>query len=116
MKNFFSIAALLATLFFSPAASAGGAGSCHFHGNTPAKESVVVACAKKQIDELVAKTKLETSWKSASLDKALVVEGKNKKEWKLTFINPQAVDANKKTLYFFYALNGNFIAANFTGE
>ena len=50
------------------------------------------------------------------LDKALVVEGKNKKEWKLTFINPQATDANKKTLYLFYTLSGNFIAANFTGQ
>jgi hypothetical protein len=116
MKTFFSIAAILATLSFSPAASAGGAGSCHFHGNTPAKESVVVDCAKKQIDELVAKTKIEASWKSVPLDKALVVEGKNKKEWKLTFVNPQATDVNKRTLYLFYTLSGNFIAANFTGQ
>ena len=116
MKNFFSIAAVLAALSFSPLASADDAGNCHFHGNTPAKEAVVVGCAKQRIDVLVAKAKLESSWKSVPLDKALVVEGKNKKEWKLTFINPQATDANKKTLYLFYTLSGNFIAANFTGQ
>ena len=51
------------------------------------------------------------------MKKVMVVgAGKNKKEWKLTFINPQATDANKKTLYLFYTLSGNFIAANFTGQ
>ncbi len=38
------------------------------------------------------------------------------KEWKLTFKNPNASDANKKNLYLFYTLPGNFIAANFTGQ
>lgn len=116
MKKFVSIASLTATLFFAPAAFAGGGGSCHFHGSAPAKESVVVGCAKEQVKGLVASAKLEKSWKSAQFDKAETVDGKNKKEWKLTFSNPTASDADKKTLYLFYTPSGNFIAANFTGS
>ena len=48
--------------------------------------------------------------------KAETVEGKNMKEWKLTFKNPAEKDATKQTLYMFYTLTGNFIAANFTGK
>ena len=37
------------------------------------------------------------------------------KELKLSFKNPAEKDASKQTLYMFYSLTGNFIAANFTG-
>lgn len=116
MKKIISIASLVTALSFAPAAFASGGGSCHFHGYTPAKEAVVVGCAKEKINALVTDAKIEMSWKSAQIDKAETVEGKSMKEWKLTFNNPAALEANKKTLYMFFTLNGNFIAANFTGK
>lgn len=116
MKKIISIATLVTTMAFAPAAFAGGGGSCHFHGNAPAKETVVVGCAKDQLSNLVAKAKIEMSWKSATLDKAETVEGKSMKEWKLTFKNPAALEANKRTLYMFFTLTGNFIGANFEGK
>ena len=116
MKKFVSIATMATSLFFAPAAFAGGGGKCHFHGSAPAKESVVVGCAKEQVNGLVASAKLEKSWKTAQFDKVETVEGKNTKEWKLTFSNATASDAGKKTLYLFYTVSGNFIAANFTGS
>ena len=116
MKKIIIVATLAAAVSFAPAAMAGSGGSCHFHGNVPAKETVVVGCAKDHLADLVAKAKVESSWKSASLEKAETVQGKTMKEWKLTFKNPAASDPNKKTLYMFYSLTGNFIAANFTGQ
>ena len=116
MRKLFNIATLLLSVSLSPAAFAGGDGKCHFHGSTPAKESVVVGCANSYKDALVGKGKLDASWKNAALNKAEVVEGKDKKEWKLSFKNPAEKDASKQSLYMFYALNGNFIAANFTGK
>jgi Family of unknown function (DUF6488) len=50
------------------------------------------------------------------LDKAETVEGKKMKEWKFTFKNPAEKDTSKQSLYMFYTLTGNFIAANFTGK
>jgi hypothetical protein len=116
MKKFAFIAALIATLAFAPAAFAGGGGACHFHGNAPVKESVLVGCASAYKDGLVSNGKIDPSWKSVKLDKAETVEGKNMKEWKFTFKNPAEKDASKQTLYMFYTLTGNFIAANFTGK
>ncbi len=116
MKNFASIASLIATLALAPAAYAGGDGECHFHGNAPAKESVVTGCAKQQKDALAAKGKIDASWKTVALEKAETVDGKSKKEWKLTYKNPAEKDASKQTLFMFYSLSGNFIAANFTGQ
>ncbi len=116
MKNSIFTASLIATLAFSPAAYAGGGGDCHFHGNAPAKESIVTGCANQQKDVLVGKGKIDASWKSVKLQKAETVEGKSKKEWKMSFNNPAEKDTSKQTLYMFYTLSGNFIAANFTGQ
>ncbi len=116
MKKIISIACLVATHFLAPAAFAGGGGSCHFHGNAPAKETVVAGCAADYKDGLASKGKIDASWKNIKLDKAETVEGKSTKEWKLTFKNPAEKDASKQTLYMFYTLSGNFIAANFTGK
>ncbi len=121
MKNSVFTASLIAALAFAPAvfapsAYAGGDGDCHFHGNAPAKESTVIGCANQQKDALVGKGKIDASWKSVKLLKAETVDVKSKKEWKLTFNNPAEKDTSKQTLYMFYALSGNFIAANFTGQ
>ena len=116
MKKFASMATLIATLAFAPAAFAGGGGSCHFHGNAPAKEAVIVGCATDYKDGLASKGKIDASWKGVQLEKAETIEGKKMKEWKLTFKNVAEKDTFKQTLYMFYTLTGNFIAANFTGK
>jgi len=82
----------------------------------PAKEATVVGCATKQKDALIKNGKLDATWQAVPLDKAEKVQGKDTKEWKLTFKNPAAADKTKDTLYMFFTLPGNFIAANFTGK
>jgi hypothetical protein len=116
MKKFVSIATLVATFAFTPAAFAGSGGGCHFHGHAPIKESILTGCANAQKDALISKGKIDASWKAVTLDKAETVEGKSMKEWKFTFKNPSEKDASKQTLYLFYTLTGNFIGANFTGK
>ena len=115
MKKFVSIAALTLCCFATPSAFAGTGGGCHFHGQAPVKEAVIVGCAVDYKDSFASSGKIDASWKSAKLDKAEVVQGKTTKEWKLTFKNPAEKDATKQTLYMFYTLAGNLIAANFTG-
>ena len=65
---------------------------------------------------LAGSGKIDAAWKAVKLDKAETVEGQKMKEWKLSFKNPAEKDAAKQTLYMFYSLTGNFIAANFTGK
>ena len=116
MNKFVFIATLTAALFAAPSAFADSGSSCHFHGNAPIKETVIADCASKKKDALATSGQIEASWKLVKLEKSETMEGKKAKEWKLTFSNPAAKDATKQTLYMFYSLTGNFIAANFTGK
>ena len=116
MKKFVSRVTLLAILAYAPSVFAGSGGGCHFHGNTPIKEAVLVGCASEYKDGLAGKGKIDPSWKGVKLEKAETVDGKNTKEWKFTFKNPAEKDASKQSLYLFYTVAGNFIAANFTGK
>jgi hypothetical protein len=107
---------LLSATLWVPAVHATEGGSCHFHGSKPAAESVVAGCANQRKEALVKGGKLDASWTAVKHDKAETIDGKKGKEWKLTFKNPAVMDASKQTLYMFYSLQGNFIAANFTGQ
>jgi hypothetical protein len=116
MKSVLSIAALLSTLTFAHPAAADAGSSCHFHGAKPAAEATVIGCARQRIASLIKAGKLDASWQAIQPGQPEQVDGKKGKEWKLTFRNPAVTDKSKETLYLFYTLPGNFIAANFTGQ
>jgi hypothetical protein len=107
--------ALLATVLAAPAARADAGSSCHFHGSKPAAEATVLGCATQRKDTLVKAGKLDASWSAIKHDKVELVDGKNGKEWKVSFKDPAAKDKTKETLYMFFTPVGNFVAANFTG-
>lgn len=112
------VLALISAAAFSvtaPAFASEG-GSCHFHGNKPATEQTVIGCAAQRKDGLIASGKIDAAWKTVKHDKIAQVDGKKGKEWKVTFKDPAAKDKAKETLYVFFTLPGNFIAANFTGQ
>ncbi|GAB4568706.1 MAG: hypothetical protein IV105_24950 [Rhizobacter sp.] len=117
MKSNFIASAFAATLFASTGAYAGADANCHFHGSKPATEATVIQCATQYKNKLVEGGKLDKSWQAVSkVEKLEQVDGKRSKEWKLSFKNPGAADKSKDTLYLFYTLPGNFIAANHTGQ
>jgi hypothetical protein len=111
-----SAIALSTTLAAPLPALADAGSSCHFHGSKPATEAVVGNCAVQQRDSFVKNGKIDASWKDIQPASPEQVEGKKAKEWKVVFQNPAASDASKKTLYMFFSLPGNFIAANYTGQ
>lgn len=115
MKTLLAIATLTLPLLSAPV-WADEAGSCHFHGSKPATAETVAGCAVQRKAQLIKQGKLDASWDSVKSGAPEQVDGKKGKEWKLIFHNPSAADKNKQTLYMFYTLPGNFIAANFTGQ
>lgn len=116
MKTMITVTTLVSTLAFAPQAMAGEGGHCHVHGNKPASEALVQDCADQRLAAIVKSGKLDASWRSAKQTTIELVEGKKGKEWKVRYANPAAADKTKQTLFVFFAHNGNFIAANFTGE
>ena len=116
MKKFIFAALTLSTALWTPAALASEGGSCHFHGSKPATEATVSGCALQRKDTLVKTGKLDAAWTAIKPTNIETIEGKKGKEWKVTFKDAAANDKTKETLYMFFTLPGNFIAANFTGQ
>jgi len=116
MKTLFTLSTLVAVLAWAPQALAGEGGSCHFHGSKPATEGMVKDCADQRRAALLKGGKLDASWGSAKQEAIELVDGKKGKEWKVRYTNPAETDKAKQTLFVFFAHNGNFIAANFTGQ
>ena len=116
MKKIIITAVSFAALALAAPAFASEGGSCHFHGNTPAKEAAIIGCAIQRKSALAGSGKIDASWKALKHDKIEQVDGKKGKEWKVTFKDPAAKDKTKETLFVFFTLPGNFIAANFTGQ
>lgn len=115
MHTLAAVVLLAAGVAAAPARADEG-GRCHFHGSKPASESVVLGCAAQRRDSLVTAGKLDQGWKGVGHESIQAVEGKKGKEWRVTFRNPAATDPARATLYMFFTLPGNFIAANFTGR
>ncbi len=93
-----------------------GAGHDHGHSHGPIKAEAAIAKAKSKITALVKDKKLDASWsklEAATIDKKNFSKGP---EWVITFKNEKVEDASKQTLYFFYSLDGHYIAANYTGN
>ncbi len=97
-----------------PAAHAGPSGKAHSHAtNIDEAEARVDAAAV--VDRLVAKEKLDPSWKGLKADQAAKKTYEKGPEWVVTFQNP-AAEEGKRTLYVFLTLKGDYVAANFTGK
>lgn len=116
MKHIIIAIASAAVFGISAPAFASPGGSCHFHGNKTASEATVVSCAVRRKETLAASGKIDAAWKAIKQEKIEQVEGKKGREWKVTFKDPAAKDKTKETLYMFFTMPGNFIAANFTGQ
>ena len=110
------LALTLSTALWAPIALADPGNSCHFHGKKPAPEATVSGCALQRKDTLVKTGKLGATWSVVKPEKIETVDGKKGQEWKVTFKDTTAKDKTKETLYMFFTLPGNFIAANFTGQ
>jgi Family of unknown function (DUF6488) len=109
-------AAALVAFILSPSVHADAGGRCHFHGSKAASETTVTGCAQQRVEALVKAGKLDASWQQVAAPRLEQVDGKKGKEWKLSYRNPAVSDPSRQTLYLFFTMPGNFIAANHTGQ
>lgn len=116
MTRLFTALCAASGLALSLPASAGDAEACHFHGSKAATQDTVSGCALKRQQTLISIGKINKSWRAIKPATFEQVDGQRGKEWKVTFKDPAAADKAKQTLYMFFTAQGNFIAANFTGQ
>ena len=91
-----------------------GAGTGHSHDAIT--QEAAASSAMKKLEQLVASGKLDKSWSGVpvkSVEQKTFAKGP---EWVVTFFNETIPDEAKRTLYMYYALDGHYLAANFTGN
>jgi uncharacterized cupredoxin-like copper-binding protein len=75
------------------------------------------AKAKTIVETMISRGLLEASWKGLNPSSADLREGASGGlEWVVTFKNPAAKVAAKRTLYVFLSNDGIYLAANHTGN
>lgn len=93
-----------------------GAGHNHGHSHAPITSGQVVDLASKKIQLLIDASKIDATWVDAKSNSVEQVSYSQGPEWVVTFKNDKLTDASKQTLYLFYSLSGQYIAANHTGN
>ena len=91
-------------------------GNCHFHGKAIATAATVTACADERKASLLEAGKLEASWQSVAPPSVALGPGPKGEEWLVVYDNPKASDPGKRRLFMFFTPQGNFVAANHSGQ
>lgn len=86
------------------------------HSHAPVAKEAVTEMAKKKRDQLVKSGKIDKSWSGATVAAVEQKTFKKAPEWVVSFRNDAVSDEAKRTLYMFYALDGHYLASNFTGK
>ncbi|MCF6254256.1 MAG: DUF6488 family protein [Thiomicrorhabdus sp.] len=122
LKTSLATAFVCASFFFSPPMMA-GANHDHGHddhGHSHAPEAINQETAKQKakdiVRSLIEKNKVNQSWASITAHSAEKKPFNDRTEWVVIFNNNKITDADKQTLYIFLTLNGDYIAANHTGN
>jgi hypothetical protein len=105
--------------FFSVTAIAGGGhdhGHGHGHSHSPVDQATAKTKASKIIASLVKQKTIDKSWTSIPVNAAEKKTFNGKQEWVVSYVNEKVADANKRKLYIFLTLSGDYVAANFTGK
>jgi len=119
MKQLISLL-FLSTILGISAPAIAGAGHDHDanggHSHGPITSASATEKAKQKLTQLVKAGKIDASWtktKAAKVEQKMFSKGP---EWVVTFKNDKITDAAKQSLYFFYSLDGHYIAANYSGN
>jgi hypothetical protein len=111
---------LLLGLLLSMSSATAMAGSGHDHGHSHSHEPVNQATATTNATEivvaLVKRNKLDESWASITPSSVEKKVFNGDPEWVVVFVNDKIADTEKRKLYVFLTLGGDYIAANYTGE
>ena len=92
------------------------AGGNHSHGPVePIKKAQALTYASNIVAAIAEKGELDASWADVKPTEA-INKNLSGPKWVVSFNNPKVVDQEKKTLYVFLSLDGQYLGANFSGS
>ena len=104
------------TLSLFTFATMAGSGHDHGHSHAPVNQATATTNATEIVVALVKRNKLEESWASITPSSVEKKVFNGNPEWVAVFVNDKITDTDKRKLYVFLTLGGDYIAANYTGE
>ncbi len=102
------------TLFSSVALA--GAGHDHGAPREPVTQQQAEQTANQILATFVGKGVIDKSWDTSKVEKAERKQFDSNLEWVVSYKNESISDPQKRTLYIFMTLAGEYLAANYTGE
>jgi len=70
----------------------------------------------KNVNRLASSGKIDKSWATVKVSKVEKKTFGNTPEWVVVFNNSDIADTEKRTLYVFLSVDGEYLAANHTGK
>ncbi len=107
---------ITAVLYLFSFAAVAGSGHDHSHGHEAITQVQAEAIASKNVVKLADKGKLDKSWTTVKPSKVEKKDFSGKSEWVVVFNNNTIADPEKRTLYIFLSVGGEYLAANHTGK
>jgi methionine-rich copper-binding protein CopC len=108
------ILSFVLTLFSS--VTLAGAGHDHGHSHDPVTQQQAEQIASQFVSSLVVDGKIEPGWENIKVYKSEQKNFNGNQEWVVSYNNEAASDPNKRTIYIFLSLGGEFLGGNYTGE
>lgn len=112
MKNLVAIILFTSLIFASPAMAGGN----HSHSTEPVSSEEAASKASGIVTQLADAQKIDLAWVGTKVETVEQKTYAKGPEWVVTFKNDKVKDAAKQTLYLFFALNGDYLGANYTGN
>ena len=116
MKILTTTLVLSSLLFATPVIAGSGHEHGHSHAQAPVNQTAAGKKANQVIASLVKKGKLDTSWLPIQADTVEKKVFNGHPEWVIIYINEAIANIDKQKLYIFLTVNGDYIAANYTGN
>jgi hypothetical protein len=112
------IQAIILTFVLTLASSVtfAGAGHDHGHSHEPVTQQQAEQVASKVVSNLIRNGVIENSWDSIKVYKSEQKDFGGGPEWVVSYTNEAVTDPEKRTLYIFMTLAGEYLAANYTGN
>lgn len=88
----------------------------HTHAEGEVGQEEILTRSKAYLHRLMVNGKIEPSWEGVEPATIGKQTYKGSEEWVITFENPKAESADKKTLFMYFTPSGQVIAANFSGN
>ncbi len=119
-----NIKAIILSAFFallSPAVFAGaghdhGHDHGHGHAHAPVTQQQAEVNASRIVSTLVNRGVIDETWADKPVKEAQQKNFGGQMEWVISYANEAVSDPEKRTLYIFLTLAGEYIAANYTGK